>query len=132
MCDQQTNKQTNKTKENTMNHAQLVTNLAKPGNDIADEMTPEKAHLVHMSMCIPEEAGEISGLIKKHVMYNKPIDMDAVIEEMGDLEFYLEGLRQGLGITRAQVLAGNIAKLKKRYASGTYSDTQANGRADKK
>jgi len=50
---------------------------------------------------------------------------------MGDLEFYMEGLRQGLGITREEVLAHNIAKLSKRYSSGSYSDKHAQERADK-
>lgn len=114
-----------------MNHSELVKNLAKPGQDIVNEMDADKAHLTHMAMCIPEEAGEIAGLIKKHVMYNKPLKLEAVIEEMGDLEFYLEGLRQGLGITREEILEGNITKLQKRYSEGSYSDAQAIERADK-
>ena len=43
----------------------------------------------------------------------------------------MEGLRQGLGITRQEVLGHNIAKLSKRYSSGTYSDKHAQERADK-
>ena len=114
-----------------MEHSELVNNLCKDGQTIADEMNAETAHLTHMAMCIPEEAGEIAGLIKKHVMYNKPLKLEAIIEEMGDLEFYLEGLRQGLNITREEVLENNINKLQKRYSEGSYSDTQANERADK-
>jgi hypothetical protein len=53
------------------------------------------------------------------------------IEELGDLEFYMEGLRQGLGITREDTLKANIAKLSKRYASGKYSNQQAHEHADK-
>jgi len=115
-----------------MEHSELVKSLAKDGQQIADEMSAETAHLTHMAMCIPEEAGEIAGLIKKHVMYNKPLKLEAVIEEMGDLEFYLEGLRQGLKITRQEILEANIRKLQKRYSEGSYSDKQANERADKK
>jgi hypothetical protein len=43
----------------------------------------------------------------------------------------MEGLRQGLGITREEVLAHNITKLSKRYSSGSYSDKHAQERADK-
>lgn len=57
--------------------------------------------------------------------------MENVIEELGDIEFYLEGMRQQLGITREQTLEANISKLSKRYHSGSYSDTQAQERADK-
>jgi len=51
---------------------------------------------------------------------------------MGDLEFYLEGLRQGLDITREQVLNANIEKLSKRYNGFEYSDQAANDRVDVK
>jgi hypothetical protein len=58
-----------------------------------------------------------------------------VIEELGDLEFYMEGLRQGFGITREEVLTTNIYKLalgpKARYKGGKYSDKAAQDRADK-
>jgi hypothetical protein len=36
-----------------------------------------------------------------------------------------------MGITRDEVLAHNIAKLSKRYSSGSYSDKHAQERADK-
>jgi hypothetical protein len=57
--------------------------------------------------------------------------MENVIEELGDLEFYMEGLRQELGISRDLTLDRNISKLSKRYHSATYSDSQAQERADK-
>jgi NTP pyrophosphatase (non-canonical NTP hydrolase) len=82
-------------------------------------------------MGISGEAGELVDAIKKSVMYRKPLDMEHVIEEMGDLEFYLEGLRQQLGITREQTLDANMLKLGARYSSGSYSDSQAVTRADK-
>lgn len=114
-----------------MDHKTLVKRLAKDGQIIADEMNAEKAHLLHMSGCICEEAGEIFGKIKKHVFNNKPFNLEGLIEELGDLEFYLEGLRQGAKITREEILEGNIAKLTKRYSEGSYSDKAANERADK-
>jgi len=114
-----------------MDHATLVKTLAKSGAVIREEMTPNKAHLLHMSGCICEESGEVFGKIKKHVFYNKEMNLEGLIEELGDLEFYLEGLRQGLGVTREEILEGNIAKLTKRYSEGSYSDKAANERADK-
>jgi len=74
---------------------------------------------------------KVFGKIKKHVFYNKEMNLEGLIEELGDLEFYLEGLRQGLGVTREEILEGNIAKLTKRYSEGSYSDKAANERADK-
>lgn len=112
-------------------HHQLVQALAKPGADITASLTPEPAHLLHMSIGISGEAGELLDAVTKAAIYRKPIDRDNVVEELGDLEFYMEGLRQGLGITREETLKANIAKLSKRYASGKYSNQQAQERADK-
>lgn len=112
-------------------HVELVAALAKPGQDIVDEMTVEKAAAIHMALGITGEAGEASDAVKKFAMYGKPLDRDHLIEELGDLEFYLEGLRQVFDISREEVLAKNIEKLTKRYASGSYSNQEAIARADK-
>lgn len=114
-----------------MNHSELVTNLCKPGGDIAAEITNSDAHAIHMIMGVAGEVGELLDAIKKSVIYRKPLDLENVIEEMGDIEFYLEGLRQGLNLDRDVILQANIDKLSKRYSSGSYSDTEAKSRADK-
>lgn len=114
-----------------MQHNQLVKALVKPGEDIINELTPQKAELWHMASCIPGEAGELFDAVKKHVIYGKELDRENVIEELGDLEFYLEGLRQILNITRPECLAHNIGKLSKRYESLTFSNEAAQKRADK-
>lgn len=112
-------------------HPELVAALAKPGADIVATLTAEDAHSLHMAVGIAGEAGELLDAVKKAAIYRKPIDRANVVEELGDLEFYMEGLRQGLGITRQEVLDHNIDKLSKRYSSGTYSDKHAQERADK-
>jgi len=114
-----------------MDHAHMVLALVKPGEEIVATFTPSSAHILHMAVGVSGEAGELLDAIKKNVFYNKPLDRANVIEELGDLEFYMSGLRQGLGITRDEVLEANIQKLFKRYASGSYSDKQAQERADK-
>lgn len=114
-----------------MDHSELVKALAKPGADIASNMTPVEAHAWHMATGISGEAGEILEVIKKHVIYQKPLNSDNLIEELGDIEFYLEGLRQGFGITREECLQNNILKLTKRYAKLHYDDADAINRVDK-
>ena len=111
-------------------HAQMVKDLAKDGSLIAEELTGYSAHILHMAVGVSGESGELLDAIKKHVIYNKDLDRDNVIEELGDLEFYMEGLRQGLGISREQTLQANINKLGVRYGK-TYSDLNAQVRADK-
>ncbi len=111
-------------------HEVMVKALVKDGAIIADEMTPVAAHLMHMAIGISGESGELLDAIKKAVIYQKELDLVNVIEELGDIEFYLEGLRQGLDITREDTLRANVDKLGIRYAKG-YSDLDAQTRADK-
>jgi len=112
-------------------HSEMVKALAKPGEQIVATLTAEDAHFLHMAVGISGEAGELLDAVKKAVIYRKLVDRENVVEELGDLEFYMEGLRQGLGITREEVLAANIAKLSKRYSTGIYNDKAAQVRADK-
>ena len=112
-------------------HPELVAQLVKTGDAIVADITPSEADLWHAVSGISGEAGELLDAVKKHVIYKREIDRDNVIEELGDLEFYMEQLRQRLSITREEVLAGNIAKLTKRYHQMSYSNEQALARADK-
>lgn len=109
----------------------MVKALSKDGAQIKEDLTPQDAELLHMAVGVSGEAGELLDAIKRATIYRKPIDMENVIEELGDLEFYMERIRQILDISREQTLQANIRKLGKRYAAGMYSDEQANQRADK-
>jgi NTP pyrophosphatase (non-canonical NTP hydrolase) len=109
----------------------MVRILVKPGAKIIETLTPDGAHMVHMVMGISGEAGELLDAVKKATIYKKSLDIENVVEELGDLEFYMEGLRQVLNITREQCLTGNIEKLSKRYADFKYTDQRAIDRADK-
>jgi len=114
-----------------MNHATLVSLLKKPGDTIADSISPAKADLLHMGIGLSGEVGELLDSIKRHCIYSQPLDLVNLIEELGDIEFYLEGLRQNLGISREETIGNNIAKLSKRYPNLTYTDTHAKERLDK-
>lgn len=110
---------------------QHVTLLKKDPRVILEELTTEQADLIHMGMGVSGEAGELLDAVKAHTMYQKDCDLENVIEELGDLEFYMEGIRQTLGISREDTLAHNMKKLSKRYPTGTYSNADAIARADK-
>ena len=112
-------------------HLSLVLALAKPGADILKELTANQAHILHMAVGVSGEAGELLDAVKKHTVYQKPLDVANIIEELGDLEFYMAGLRDVLGITREETLRANMEKLRKRYPEGNYSNQSAQLRADK-
>lgn len=78
-----------------------------------------------------EEAGELSTAIKRHVVYNKAPDIHNIIEELGDLRFFMQAVMGLYGISEQQVLQHNAAKLMVRYEQLEYSDQAAQNRADK-
>ncbi len=114
-------------------YTDFVEALKKDGADIRESMTPDQADLIHMCLGLTGEVGELVDAIKKFIVYGKEKDMENIIEEMGDIEFYLEGFRTNgeINVTRNKIINKNIEKLKKRYPNGAYSNEQAITRADK-
>jgi NTP pyrophosphatase (non-canonical NTP hydrolase) len=98
---------------------------------IKQELSSFSCDLIHMGMGISTEAAEILDAIKKHVIYNKPLDVENLVEELGDLEFFVKGLMQTLQLTREEIERHNTDKLLKRYPQTQYSDQSAQLRADK-
>lgn len=74
-----------------------------------------KANLAHMALGITGEAGEVADIIKKHYAYGKPLDKLHLVEEIGDIMFYLNGLLAELDVEWSEVLEVNIKKLEARY-----------------
>ncbi len=109
----------------------FVAGLTKPGTVIKEDLTPDQACAWHMATGVSGEAGELLDAIKKWVIYRRDLDIGNVVEELGDLEFYMAGIRNTLGIRRDDVIAANMIKLGVRYGDG-YSDQAARERADKK
>lgn len=92
----------------TISHPDMVATLAKSGELIAAELTPENAHLLHMTIGIVGEAGELLDAFDQAFSFGKDLDNENIVEELGDCEFYIEGFRQGLGVTRDEVLAAGF------------------------
>ena len=93
--------------------------------------------LLHMTLGIAGESGELVDAVKKYWAYGKPLNVNNVIEELGDLLFYIQGMlstvtRQGALApeTLEDLMITNMDKLSKRYPTG-YSDEAAIARADK-
>ena len=113
-----------------MEHKDLVKALSKPGKQILSELSEKDVELLHMAIGVAEEGGEILGNVKKYIFYRKLLDIGKVIEELGDIEYFLEGLRQQLGLSREQCIKNNITKLSKRYKGLKYSNEAAINRVD--
>lgn len=118
-----------------LEHAYMVATLQKTGKEILLQMTPLKIACLHMAGGAASEGGELFDAIKRWALFGKDLDITNVIEELGDLEFFMEGLRQNLCIPRDATLEANLNKLVKgdrpRYAGGVFSDAATIARADK-
>ena len=111
-------------------HADMVRVLTKDPSEILASLEAHKVDMIHAVMGISGEAGELTDSVKKYTIYNKPVDHANIIEELGDLEYYMERLRKTCGITRRETLIANMNKLSKRYPNFKYSDQRAQERAD--
>ena len=111
-------------------YTEFVRSRKKDPDDIGPFDQTQK-DLLHMTLGIAGEAGELVDAVKKHVIYDKDLDLGNVIEELGDLEFYLEGFRDALGLSRDCIVSYNMEKLAERYLV-SYSNKEAIERKDKK
>lgn len=85
----------------------------------------EREDMIHASLGIPSEAGEVCGIIKDTVAYGKPLDIPHLVEEIGDLCWFMTLMLRTAGVTWEHVFDANIAKLEARYPSGSFSQAAA-------
>lgn len=64
------------------------------------------------------EAGEVADVIKKYLHQGHPLDHEKLLEEVGDVAWYLALAATMAGVTLESVLEANIAKLTGRYPDG--------------
>lgn len=88
-------------------HPVMVKALAKPGETIAKELTAVTADLWHAATGV---AGETSEILEAAAAVSKdsPLDRENMIEELGDMEFYIEQARQNIGLSRADTMPGFV------------------------
>ncbi len=83
---------------------------------------PQKDLLLNASMGLCGESGEVVDLLKKHIFQGHPLDENKVIDELGDIAWYLAEAATALNIDLEDILKHNVEKLKKRYPEGFESD----------
>lgn len=104
-------------------YADFVRGLFKDMGDL-------KLNLMHAAAGISGEAGEVIDAVKKHWAYDKPMDKDHLMEELGDTLFYIQAMINLNGWTVDEVINYNVTKLEARYHSGRFTNEQAIARAD--
>jgi NTP pyrophosphatase (non-canonical NTP hydrolase) len=75
------------------------------------------AALIHYSIGMCTELGELQDALKKYIAYGKELDKVNLIEESGDILWYLARTLDTLGSSFEEAMAANAAKLMKRYGT---------------
>ena len=74
--------------------------------------------LINSVMGLCGESGEVIDLVKKHVSHGHPLNREKLIDELGDVAWYLAVCATVLDVSLEEILERNIEKLKKRYPEG--------------
>ena len=84
----------------------------------------------NMCMGLAGEIGEVIDIMKKHIYQGKELDITDVIEEVGDVLWYIANFCNVNNITMDECMESNIKKLRKRFPNG-FTIKDANQRKDK-
>lgn len=100
--------------------------------EVADRAERFKAgtELIHATLGIAGESGEVVDIIKKHVAYGKALDKTKLCDELGDLFHYMSRVMFLTGISLEEIQTANLTKLRSRYPNG-YTHTAAIMQRDK-
>jgi NTP pyrophosphatase (non-canonical NTP hydrolase) len=75
----------------------------------------DEQRLLDAAAGLAEEAGEVMGHVRKHVMRGRTLDRDALALELGDALWCLAVVADTLGIALHEVARRNVEKLRARY-----------------
>jgi uncharacterized protein YabN with tetrapyrrole methylase and pyrophosphatase domain len=82
--------------------------------------------LIHGAIGACTESSELLDAVKKFVIYEKPIDIVNIKEEVGDVLWYLALICKWSGFSFEEAMEVNIQKLKTRYPNKFTNDAALN------
>lgn len=94
---------------------QVCANLfTKPGID----------PLSHAALGLAGEAGEVADLVKKSQYASRTLDRERLVEELGDVLWYLTYLVGEVGLTLEELAVANVFKLEGRHSKDHYDSSR--------
>ena len=82
--------------------------------------------LINGAMGLCGESGEVIDLVKKWFAHGHELNRERILEELGDVAWYLAEVAYALDTPLEDVLSHNIEKLKKRYPEGFDTEKSIN------
>lgn len=86
----------------------------------------QKDILINGVMGLCGESGEAIDIVKKHLAQGHDLDKEHLIQELGDIAWYLAETAYALDVSLETVLENNIKKLGERYPEGFDEDKSKN------
>lgn len=77
-----------------------------------------RSMLLDTALGLNGESGEVADIIKKHVFHGHELSEDKLVEELGDVLWYVSVMAYNLGKPLSEIAAKNVEKLCKRYPNG--------------
>ena len=91
---------------------------------------PKEERIKNAVMGLCGETGEIVDAVKKYFFHGHELDVSNVIEELGDVLYYLCWFAIEMDIDFSEICFENMQKLEKRYPNGFSSDRSINRKGE--
>ena len=85
--------------------------------------------LVNYCLGVAGEAGEVADIIKKAIYHGHILSPEKIVEELGDVLFYVAAIASTLHINLDEIAEKNVEKLLRRYPEG-FSQKASRERAE--
>jgi NTP pyrophosphatase (non-canonical NTP hydrolase) len=89
----------------------------------------DREFLLNGALGLAGETGEVVDVIKKHLFQGHDLDKTKIVDELGDVMWYIALICDCIGFDLDFVTARNILKLRKRYPD-KFSPEQSIDRVD--
>ena len=80
-----------------------------------DTVEVDRERMVHAALGLCTESGEFADIIKGERYYKKKMSREHVVEELGDILWYMGEACRTVGVSFEEVAEINLRKLKARY-----------------
>jgi NTP pyrophosphatase (non-canonical NTP hydrolase) len=98
-----------------------LTEYQRAASRTANRSLDDRERLADAAAGLAEEAGEVLGLVRKHLYMRHELDRERLTKELGDVLWCLSAVAGAVGVTLDEVAESNLSKLRARYPEG-YSD----------
>ena len=95
--------------------------------DVVRNIGKEEMDLLHAAVGVATESAELVDQVKKHIIYGNELDKTNLLEECGDILWYMAIILRNYDSSFEKVMEANIEKLKVRYPD-KFSQEKCNNR----